>query len=572
MLFRLVRPMKREGSRNQYYVRRIPADVRRKAIGSTLNVPLGDKAVSITIKASMQAVKFSLRTHDPVEVKARNAAADAYLEKVWQALRQDAPIKLTNEQATALAGRLYRAWARSERRERTVAVEQGADGRMRVVEHDPLDDEALFEAALMRLVRPAALGKVFDLDHLPLPDERPEPSDLERHLGPLVDHLLLAEGIRRVDVSSRGLLLVAFWRALRDALESRLRNAQGDYAPDPKAERFPAWVSPVASATRPASTAGGSLTALVQGWWVEAKARNLKPSTYESYSNTMKAFVAFLGHDDSSRVTKGDVIGFKDHRLASINPRTGRPITAKTIKDNDLSGLKAVFGWAVSNLKMPDNPAEGVTLKASKKRRKLRSQGFTDAEAISILRAALHHQRGNEQPGTYAAKRWVPWLMAYTGARVGELAQLRSQDLRHESGHWVLHITPEAGTVKTDEARDVVLHPHLVEIGFVKFVKAAPPGHLFLRPAEDGDVLGPLQGVKNRLAEFAREIVSDVNVAPNHGWRHKFKTRAIDAGIDLRIRDVIQGHKPRTEGEDYGDVTIEAQARAIAKMPRYVVS
>jgi site-specific recombinase XerC len=67
-------------------------------------------------------------------------------------------------------------------------------------------------------------------------------------------------------------------------------------------------------------------------------------------------------------VTKDDVIGFKDHPLATINPRTGRPISAKTIKDNDLSGLKAVFGWAVSNGKMHSNPAQGVTLKAAKPR------------------------------------------------------------------------------------------------------------------------------------------------------------------------------------------------------------
>jgi hypothetical protein len=40
---------------------------------------------------------------------------------------------------------------------------------------------------------------------------------------------------------------------------------------------------------------------------VEAKAHHLKPSTYESYSNSMKAFVAFLGHDDSSRVTAEQV-------------------------------------------------------------------------------------------------------------------------------------------------------------------------------------------------------------------------------------------------------------------------
>jgi hypothetical protein len=56
---------------------------------------------SVTITARMQAVKFSLGTHDPVEVKARNAVANAHLEKVWQALRQNKPIALTNQQATA---------------------------------------------------------------------------------------------------------------------------------------------------------------------------------------------------------------------------------------------------------------------------------------------------------------------------------------------------------------------------------------------------------------------------------------------------------------------------------------
>ncbi|MDF3812732.1 MULTISPECIES: hypothetical protein [Rhodopseudomonas] len=139
----------------------------------------------------------------------------------------------------------------------------------------------------------------------------------------------MAESIRRVDEASRGLLLRAFWLALRDALESRLRNAQGDYRPDPKSERFPAWVAPDAEAPKPWPIAAGSLTSLVDGWWLEAKARNLKPSTHESYSNTMRAFVALLGHDDAGRVTKDDVIRFKDHRLATINPRSGKTISAK---------------------------------------------------------------------------------------------------------------------------------------------------------------------------------------------------------------------------------------------------
>ena len=580
MLYRVVRPMKRDGSRFQLYVRRIPVDVRERLIGRTLHFPLGDETHAVTISPRAQAIRFSLRVDDPAEVKQRMAAADQYLERILRAFRDDSPTSLTNAQATALAGRLYGAWAGGEGRERTHAVEQGPDGKMHPVPHDPEDDAVVFEAALVGLVRLDTIGKhEIDLDNLPPADQCPETSALEIHLGRLVDRLLLSEGIRQVDAASRGLLLRAFWLALRDAFEVRLRNAQGDYTPDPKSERFPAWVAPngdSATTTQPVLE-GGSLTALIEGWWVEAKARNLKPSTHESYSNSMAAFVAFLGHDDCSRVSKSDVIGFKDHRLATINPRTGKPISAKTVKDNDLSGLKAVFGWATSNGKMHSNPAEGVTLKAAKPRR-LRSKAFTDDEARAILTASLRVKRGGEMPETFAAKRWVPWLMAYTGARVGEMAQVRKEDL-HKSGRsiWYLRVTPEAGTVKTNEARDVVLHAHLIEMGFVEFVRAAPRGHLFLRPSEDGDeqgrVLGPLQGIKNRLAEFARGVVPDKGVAPNHGWRHRFKPVGVRAGIDRRTLDVISGHalEGRTVADGYHGVELEDQAAALAKYPRYEV-
>jgi integrase len=189
----------------------------------------------------------------------------------------------------------------------------------------------------------------------------------------------------------------------------------------------------------------------------------------------------------------------------------------------------------------------------------------------AVLKAALSLKRGRENAKTFEAKRCVPWLCAYTGARVGEMAQLRKEDVRPSEGHWLLRITPEAGTVKTDEAREVVLHPHLVELAFTDFVKGAEPGHLFLTPASSGDVLGPLQGVKNRVAEFVRTAVLDKNVAPNHAWRHRFKTVGIEAGIEHRILDAIQGHHPRNVAEGYGKVTIKTQAAGIAKLPRYKV-
>ena len=237
------------------------------------------------------------------------------------------------------------------------------------------------------------------------------------------------------------------------------------------------------------------LTVLLEDWWREAKAAGRKPSTYEGYRNTVRTFVAFLRHDDA-RVTTEDALRFKDHRLASLHPQTGRPLKAGTVKHSDLSALKTVFGWGVANRKLKANPATGITIPLGKSVR-LRSKSFTDAEAKAILAAASGVTHGSERyPETAAAKRWVPWLCAFTGARVGEMAQLRKQDLRREGNLWVLTITPEAGVVKTNEAREVVLHPQLVEQGFPEFVANSPPGtsgHLFLRPASvTGDVLGPL--------------------------------------------------------------------------------
>jgi len=354
--------------------------------------------------------------------------------------------------------------------------------------------------------------------------------------------------------------------ALRDAFEHRQRNAEGDYSSDPKAARFPEWQA--STAPKPTMRPAVSLTGLVEAWWTEAKATGRKLSTYESYSRTFAVFSDFLGHNDAATVTREDVVRFKDHRLASINPRNGRPISPRTVKDTDLAGLKSVFRWAVDNGKLGANPAERVRIQKLKSGP--RRRGFTDAEASAILAASSRvNADSRERPETIAAKRWVPWLLAYTGARVGEIGQIRKEDVKKIGDFWTLTITPEAGPVKTDKPRTVVLHPHLEELGFPQFAKAARSGPLFIHLGPRGNVVGPLKGLKNRLREFVRAIVADTAVDPNHGWRHRFKTVCREADVDAGIRDHIQGHRPRTVGEHYGETPLKAQATQIAKLPRY---
>lgn len=72
-------------------------------------------------------------------------------------------------------------------------------------------------------------------------------------------------------------------------------------------------------------------------------------------------------------------------------------------------------------------------------------------------------------------------VAAYTGARIGELALLRRDDVMRDGDHWIIRITAEAGTVKNKQMREVPLHPHLVDLGFPTYA-ASQRGYLFSRP------------------------------------------------------------------------------------------
>ena len=550
MLYRLVSSVQRKGSSKRQFQQRIPADVRTKAVGRTLQILVGDETVALAITPSMASIRLSLRTGEAGEAKVRQAQVAGQLETMWQALRgEEEPVQLSGRQVTALAADMYRGWG-DEKKQRTTVVELGHDGVWR--RHPPEVDE-----------EPEAWAATVERIDSLLNGEEPV---RERAFWPIIEPRLLTKRIARVTPKTKSALLRAFALAFRDAVEARVRNAGGDFSPDPKAQRFPEWedMTPT-SAARPSA----SLKGLVDGWWKEMQKAGRTISTYESYKRTVCSLADFLGHDDAAAVTPADVLAYKEHRVAQ-----GRSM--KTVSGSDVAGLRSVFQWAVDNRKLPANPAAGIKVPKSKPVQ-TRSKSLTAEEAKAILSHALAHEQGREHAKTFAAKCWVPWLCAYTGARVGELVQLRKQDVRREAiagqegDSWVITITPEAGTVKDKEAREVVLHDHLTELGFATFIERSRDGHLFMSPNEKGDLRGPRRTVKNRLTDFARQVVSDPRVAPNHGWRHLFKTKGREAGIEDSVLDAICGHAPTSVGGSYGEVSLKAKRDAMAKFPRFEV-
>ena len=161
-------------------------------------------------------------------------------------------------------------------------------------------------------------------------------------------------------------------------------------------------------------------------------------------------------------------------------------------------------GWLSSN------PAEDAKIEGRGKKR-TREKYFLPEEIAAILNAALAVQgTEREHSKTTAAKHWVPWLCAYSGARVAEMIQLRKEDVRNEDGGgWVIRLNPEAGDIKTNHYRDVPVHEHLVSLGFIEFVQRAKPDHLFCDVGKDGTTAGPADGVYKRILTIVRCVVPD---------------------------------------------------------------
>ncbi len=77
---------------------------------------------------------------------------------------------------------------------------------------------------------------------------------------------------------------------------------------------------------------------------------------------------------------------------------------------------------------------------------------------------------------------WIPRIMAYTGCRMGEAAQLRKTDVRKEQGVPVFDFNEdtEEKHLKTDgSTRLVPIHPRLLDLGILDFVESCADGYLF---------------------------------------------------------------------------------------------
>lgn len=471
-------------------------------------------------------VKFSLDTTDRAEAEIRCNEMNLALERQWRAqLVGRVPDEVSRLQLAALAGEFYRE---------TVAAHRDNPGT-------PIDRERSLRTLERRRRR---LTTLIPLDfHLRVSFGDEARAFLERH------NLFLTGDV--FDAFIRD-----FVAAKRLAEEELLENAKGKYGKNEKAADYPEY-----QPTNPKR-------AFETLWDEFCEAKQIAPSTRKKWKPYFSDLIHRAATSDMSKITEKHLLDWRDALMST-------KLSKITIRDGHIAAAKSFFGWAKRMKKLGVDPAADVVVEVSDKHGK-KMRGFTDGEAVIILSAALAPMSELMSEENAAARRWVPWVCAYTGARVNEITQLRASDVVTVEGVPCIRITPEAGTVKTSNERLVPIHPHLLEQGFLKFAHAKrgkTPLFYSVERQRKPDRKNPTYtSVGNKLADWVRGLgIEDPSVMPNHGWRHRFKTSGRKAKMDWLILDAIQGHAPRTEGEGYGEVTPDVMLSELLKHPRYEV-
>ncbi|MGB7102558.1 MAG: tyrosine-type recombinase/integrase [Xanthobacteraceae bacterium] len=366
----------------------------------------------------------------------------------------------------------------------------------------------------------------------------------------------------QLDPPSRDMFLDYVVRDFFAALDTLVRCAEGDFSDD-YTERFP---------KREQGIADPNLTpwSLFEKWVTEVKPAASTVDRWRAVFQKLNADfpktpAAALLPDQMQEWAKGLI----------SNERA-----AVTVRDVWVIAGRTIFAWAVEAKHVTLNPFTGWRIRVPKKRRTRETKAFTKDEIATILRAAMKIDVCSKMD---AAKRWCPWLAAYTGARMGELTQLRGSDVFEEDGIWAIKISPEAGSVKTSNARSVPLHEHLIKQDFVRFVKANGRGPLFynevrLKPQDEPteELTNPKRPravkARERMAAWVREIgVADPELRPNHAWRHTFKKIGDRAEIAEKMLDTLCGHAQVTEGRNYGEADLADKAEALRRFPHYKI-
>jgi integrase len=152
----------------------------------------------------------------------------------------------------------------------------------------------------------------------------------------------------------------------------------------------------------------------------------------------------------------------------------------------------------------------------------------------------------------------------YTGARIGEIAALTTDDVLDVHGVRCLKIKSEKtacrGEGAKEEHRFVPIAPNLSPI-FDTYLKGCSAGPLFPRAGKNGCQV-PYH-LSNTLSKVIKEVAPTKSF---HCFRHYAISEMLNAGVSREIRMQVVGHKDDSVHGGYTHATVQSMLEAVGKI------
>ena len=321
--------------------------------------------------------------------------------------------------------------------------------------------------------------------------------------------------------------------------------------------------------------------------FLKEKSSEIEQKTAIYYESVVDLMTEILGNKPMSSITKKDAVRCKEifqqlppnrnkssrFRNKSIEEilrmRNFQPLSTTTI-NHYLTSLCSLFNWAQKHDYVSANVFSGLTIKQKTKARDQRDAfDEQDLKRIFNLRKLKSESIDKNKPAYY----WVPLLGQYTGARLNELCQLYVNDIKEIDKIWCIDINRNTNDKKLKNAsseRVIPIHPKLIELGFLNFVKEQKKKkteRLFshLKLGSDGYI-------KNVSRFFNVKWLPEIGVKTSkksfHSLRHTFANELKQVGVNEQVASELLGHASQsiTYGRYGKESRIEVLLEQISKI------
>lgn len=294
-----------------------------------------------------------------------------------------------------------------------------------------------------------------------------------------------------------------------------------------------------------ASSQAPTLAEAIQSY-SEVEALSLKPNTWSQRSRSLKDFAETMGgHLRVDAITKAMASKWSDGLI-----RAGK---SKVYAANCVSHVAQLFEALRQKELVPSNPVKGLIVVKKKEKAALRSEGhewepFEEAQLKRIFdpnnlaRTRMEHVR------------WSALIALYTGARVGEIAQIFLRDfvIEHGTKCVLIHADSDGQGSKTGEGgeRKVPLHPDLLQLGLwerVEALRAAGAERLFPAMRIDsraGKGASVSKGFSYYLSGLGIEARRQHGIVGMHSLRKNVIQTLQGSSLSQERRRALVGHEP----------------------------